>query len=219
VPTRAPRRSGRKGAFASCPDSIDFRYHQIVNIYSDANAYWVDKGWTKIDRPNTRTPDGNVTSTMKDENGFELVQGDRSRSGGQWDIWEATYSPVGSDGYPKPIWNKKTGEIDKEVAEYWKQHYDLRHIVETNWKTLGPKIANKINIYVGDADTYYLNMGVHMFDDFIRKADAPKWTGEIVFQPMAPHCWGPRGAEMTQKLVLQMEKYAPAGADLKRWRY
>src|SRR4029434_8724157 len=86
-------------------------------------------------------------------NWFELVQGDRSRSGGQWDIWEATYSPAGPDGYPMPIWNKKTGVIDKKVADYWKQHFDLRNIVETNWATLGPKLANKINIYVGDADT------------------------------------------------------------------
>jgi hypothetical protein len=58
-----------------------------------------------------------------------------------------------------------------------------------------------------------------MFDDFIRKADDPKWTGEILFQPMAPHCWGPRGTEMTQKMVAQMERSAPAGADLKSWRY
>ena len=207
------------GTFASCPDSIDFRYHQIVNVYSDPNAYWVDKGWLKVDRPGERNPDGNVLYTMKDENWFELVQGDHSRSGGQWDIWEATYSPVGADGYPQPIWNKKTGEIDKKVAEYWKQHYDLRNVVQTNWTVLGLKIANKLNIYVGDADSYYLNMGVHMFDDFIRKADDPKWTGEILFQPMAPHCWGPRGAELTQKMVAQMEKYAPRGADLKSWRY
>ena len=207
------------GTFASCPDSVDFRYHQIVNIYSDANAYWVDKGWTKVERPGERSPDGNVTYAMKDENWFELVQGDRSRSGGQWDIWEATYSPVGADGYPVPIWNKKTGEIDKKVAEYWKQHYDLRNIVEKNWTTLGLKIANKLNIYVGDADSYYLNMGVHMFDDFIRKADDPKWTGEILFQPMAPHCWGPRGAELTQKMVAQIERIAPRGADLRSWRY
>ena len=38
---------------------------------------------------------------MKDENWSELVQGDHSRSGGQWDIWEATYGPVGADGYPE----------------------------------------------------------------------------------------------------------------------
>ena len=207
------------GSFASCPDAVDFRYHQIINVYQDANAYWVDKGWTKVDRPGQRSADGNVLFSMKDENWYELVQGDRSRSGGQWDIWEATYSPVGPDGYPMPIWNKKTGVIDKKVAEYWKQHYDLRHIVETNWATLGPKVANKINIYVGDADSYYLNMGVHMFDTFIKSANNPKWTGEIVFQPMAPHCWGPRGAELTQKLIAQIEKYAPAGADLKSWKY
>ena len=30
-------------AFASCPDSLDFRYHQIVDIYKDANAYYIDR--------------------------------------------------------------------------------------------------------------------------------------------------------------------------------
>ena len=104
------------GSFALCPDGVDFRYHQIVNVYDDANAYWVDRGWTKLERPDTRRPDGNITAMMKDENWFELVQGDHSRSGGQWDIWEATYSPVGADGYPKRIWDKKTGVIDKDVA-------------------------------------------------------------------------------------------------------
>jgi hypothetical protein len=207
------------GTFATCPDGVDFRYHQIVNVYQDANAYWVDRGWTKLERPDTRRPDGNITAMMKDENWFELVQGDHSRSGGQWDIWEATYSPVGADGYPKRIWDKQTGVIDKQVAEYWKQHYDLRNILETNWATLGPKVANKINVYVGDADTYFLNMGVHMLDEFLRRADAPKWTGEIVFQPMAPHCWGPPRAELFQKMVAQIEKMAPAGADLTRWKY
>ena len=72
----------------------------------------------KVERPNQRRPDGNIQSMMKDENHYELVVGDKSRSGGQWDIWEATYSPVGPDGYPKRLWNKTTGEIDKTVAEH-----------------------------------------------------------------------------------------------------
>jgi hypothetical protein len=207
------------GTFALCPDGVDFRYHQIVNVYDDPNAYWVDRGWTKLERPDTHRPDGNITAMMKDENWFELVQGDHSRSGGQWDIWEATYGPAGADGYPKPIWDKKTGVIDKSVAAYWKEHYDLRNILETNWATLGPKVANKINVYVGDADTYYLNMGVHMLEDFLKRADNPTWTGEIVFQPMAPHCWGPRGQELLQKMIAQIERMAPSGADLKSWRY
>jgi hypothetical protein len=206
------------GAFASCPDSVDFRYHQIVNIYSDANAYFIDKGWMKVDRPNQVRVDGNIESMMKDENRYELVAGDRSRSGGQWDIWEATYSPVGPDGYPKRIWDKMTGQIDKAVAESWRK-YDLRHVLETNWATLGPKVGHKLNVYVGDMDSYYLNDAVEKLNEFLLKADNPKFTGEIVFQRRAPHCWGPRGAELMAKMVRQIERYAPAGADTRSWRY
>jgi hypothetical protein len=206
------------GSFASCPDAVDFSYHQIVDIYKDANAYFIDKGWVKIDRPNERRPDGNVESTMKDENWFELVVGDHSRSGGQWDIWEATYSPVGPDGYPKRLWNKKTGDIDHAVAEQWKK-YDLANILRTNWGTLGPKVAHKLHIYVGDMDSYYLNDAVEKLNEFLVKADNPKFTGEVVFQRRAPHCWGPRGPDLIEKMTAQIEKVAPAGADLKSWRY
>jgi len=207
------------GTWALCPDGVDFRYHQIVNVYDDANAYWFDKGWMKVDRPTNRRPDGNIQAMMKDENWYELVQGDHSRSSGQWDIWEATYSPVGADGYPAPIWDKRTGVIDKKIAAYWKEHYDLRNILETNWSTLGPKVANKINVYVGDADTYFLNMGVHMLENFLKSAKNPAWSGEIVFQPMAPHCWGPSMRELIPKMAAQIDKSAPNGADLRSWKY
>ena len=206
------------GAFVSCPDSVDFRYHQIVNIYQDANAYHLDKGWMTVPRPNQRRPDGNIESMMRDENHYELVVGDHSRSGGQWDIWEATYSPVGANGYPRRLWNKLTGEIDKTVAESWRK-YDLRHILETQWRTLGPKVGHKLNVYVGDMDSYYLNDAVEKLNEFLVKADNPKFTGEIVFERKAPHCWGPRGADLMGKMVKQIEKFAPAGADLKSWKY
>jgi hypothetical protein len=207
------------GVWSLCPDGVDFRYHQIVNVYSDTNAYWFDRGWMRVERPTQRRPDGNIVAMMKDENWYELAVGDHSRSGGQWDIWEATYSSAGSDGYPAPIWNKKTGAIDKQVAQYWKEHYDLRAILERDWSKLGPKVANKINVYVGDADSYFLNMGVHLLDTFLKSATNPKWTGEIVFQPMAPHCWGPSLPELMAKMTAQMERSAPSGADTRSWRY
>jgi hypothetical protein len=206
------------GSFASCPDAVDFSYHQIVNVYKDANAYFVDKGWTRVERPNQRQPDGNIVSMMKDENWYELVVGDKSRSGGQWDIWEATYSPAGADGYPKRIWNKTTGEIDKSVAEAWKK-YDLLHILRTRWATLGPKVANKLNVYVGDMDSYYLNNAVEQLRVFLAEADNPKFTGEVVFERRAPHCWGPGAADLLKKMTAQIERVAPPGADLKGWRH
>jgi len=207
------------GAWASCPDSIDFRYHQIVNIYDDENAYFKDTGWMKLERPNTRRPDGNITSMMKDENWFELVQGDRSRSGGQWDIWEATYGPAGPDGYPKRIWEKKGGAIDKSVAAYWKEHYDLRAILEKNWTTLGPKLTGKLHIYVGDEDSYYLNDAVGLMEKFLESTKTPYYDGSVSYQRGAPHCWGPRDRELFDLMTRDIERNAPPGADITGWRY
>ena len=206
------------GTFASCPDSVDFNYHQIVNIYNDPNAYFIDMGWVQMDRPSQRKPDGTIVSMMKDENHYELTVGDHSRSGEQWDIWEATYSPVGPDGYPKRLWDKQRGIIDKSVAEQWRK-FDLLNILKMNWATLGPRVANKINVYIGDMDSYYLNNAVENLNEFLTKADNPKWAGEIVFQRRAPHCFGVRGADLLKKMTAQIEKYAPAGSDLKSWKY
>ncbi len=206
------------GAFASCPDSVDFNYHQIVNVYTEPNAYAIAHDWTAVERPTRRRPDGNVVSTMRDENHFELTVGDKSRSGGQWDIWEATYSPVGADGYPLPIWNKETGAIDHAVAATWKK-YDLLDVLRVNWTSLGPKVAHKLNVYVGDMDSYYLNDAVENLHAFLAKADHPKWTGEIVFQRRAPHCWGPGSADLLAKMAAQVEGSAPTEADTASWRY
>jgi hypothetical protein len=62
-------------------------------------------------------------------------------------------------------------------------------------------------------------MGVRLIDEFLKRTTSPKWSGEIVYQPMAPHCWGPPMPDLMAKMVKQMERTAPAGADLKSWRY
>lgn len=207
------------GSFALCPDSLDFRHHQVVNLYDDANAYWLDKGWMRVERASARQPDGNIDVMMKDENWHELAVGDRSRSGGQWDIWEAAFGPVGADGYPQRIWDKRSGVIDHRVAAYWKEHFDLRHILESQWATLGPQVADKLHIYVGDADTYNLNMGVRALDEFLQRAKDPVFAGSVTYQPMAPHCWGPRDKELFDLIDAQIRRQAPSGADLSGWHY
>ena len=52
-------------------------------------------------------------------------------------------------GYPQPLYDKVTGVIDKEVAEYWREHYDLSYMIKRDWATLGPKLAGKLHIYCG----------------------------------------------------------------------
>ena len=126
------------GAWGACPDPIDFRAYTVINIYQHKNAYYADNTWKKVPRPGKRNYLGELAATAEDANHMELALGTKSRSGGQFDIWEAVYSPVGADGYPKPIWNKLTGEIDHSVAEYWREHYDLGHILKRDWAKLGP---------------------------------------------------------------------------------
>ena len=62
-------------------------------------------------------------------------------------------------------------------------------------------------------------MGVHMLDDFLKATTNPKWTGEIVFQPMAPHCWGPPLTELIPKMAAQVDQTCAGGRGHERWKY
>ncbi|WP_414901578.1 alpha/beta hydrolase-fold protein [Sphingomonas flavalba] len=219
------------GAFAACPDPIDFRQMEVTNIYDDDNAYWRYGPFGRVPKPAHRDYLGHVTHTAEMENHWELVLGDKSRSGAQWDIWEAVYSPMGEDGYPKRIWDKKTGVIDKEVAAYWRENYDLRHIMERDWQTLGPKLQGKVHIYVGDMDNYYLNNAVYLTEDFLKKTKNPHYDGEVKYGDRDEHCWNgdpnqPNAISRLRyntmyvpKILKRIEAAAPAGADLTSWRY
>ncbi|MCB0840691.1 MAG: hypothetical protein KDD99_28685, partial [Bacteroidetes bacterium] len=99
-------------AYIACPDPIDFRAYCLVNLYEDQNAYYAGGHFKKTLRPGHRDYLGNVQSYLRDMNYRELVLGTKGRSGDQWDIWEAVYSPQGEDGYPQRIWDKRTGEIN-----------------------------------------------------------------------------------------------------------
>lgn len=178
------------GCFAACPDPIDFRAYTSVNIYEDANAYFLDNDYNKTPRPGYRDYLGHVKSTLEEMNHRELVLGGKeSRSGDQWDIWQAVYSPTGANGYPRPIWDKMTGIIDKDVANYWKENYDLRYILERDWPKLGRKLQGKIHIYCGDMDNYYLNNAVYLMEDFLESTSDPYYGGEIDYGDRAEHCW------------------------------
>ncbi|MGA2534043.1 MAG: alpha/beta hydrolase-fold protein [Candidatus Aminicenantales bacterium] len=218
------------GCYAACPDPIDFRAYTIVNIYEHRNAYTVDSQWKKTPRPGTRNYLGEVNATLEEMNQLELALGTHSRSGGQWDIWQAVFGPAGPDGYPAPIWDKLTGEIDRKVAESWKL-YDLRYKLENEWKTLGPKLKGKIHIYVGDMDNYYLNDAVYLMEAFLKGTKNPSYDGQVDYGDRAEHCWnGDHGQpNYVSRLryhqmyipvaVKRMEATAPPGADLKSWRY
>ena len=177
------------GCFAACPDPIDFRAYTVVNIYEDKNAYYLDSRYKKTSRPGMRDGRGHVKSTLEEQNILEYVLGTNSRSGGQWDIWQAVFSPQGEDGYPKPIWDKLTGELDTEVANHWRENYDLRYILERDWATLGSRLEGKIHIYCGDMDNYYLNNAVVLMEKFLESTTDPYYDGVVEYGDGFEHCW------------------------------
>jgi len=217
------------GAFVACPDPIDFRAYTVVDIYEDENAYYVGE-WKRTPRAGMRDGKGHLTSTLEQMNHKELVLGTHSRSGDQWDIWEAVYSPVGADGYPARIWDKRTGVIDKQVAAHWRDNYDLRYILERDWKTLGPKLRGKLRIYCGTMDNYFLEGAVRLMQEFLERADPP-YEGVVDYGEGAEHCWNgdherPNAISRLRYHVMYVDEIlkrihatAPSGADLTSWRY
>ena len=218
------------GCFAACPDPIDFRAYTVVNVYEEENAYYATGPFARVPRPGMRDWQGRTTVTLEQCNLLELVLGTKSRSGGQWDIWEAVWSPCGDDGYPRRIWDKRTGRIDREVAEYWREHYDLRHIMQRDWQQLGPKLRGKIHLYCGTMDNYFLDGAVRLTEEFLRHADPPS-DGEVDYGEGAEHCWNgdhnrPNAFSRLRyhlmyvdAIVARMQQTAPAGGDLRSWRY
>ena len=217
------------GAFIGCPDPIDFRAYMNINIYEDKNAYWYDSEFQKLPRPAHRDYLGQVHASQYDYNRLEQVLGDKGRSGQQYDIWEATYSAMGDDGYPVRLWNKETGEIDHEVAEYWRENYDLTHILKRDWATLGPKLEGKLYIYVGDMDNYYLNNAVYLAEEFLESTEAPYYGGEVEYGDRAEHCWNgdhENGNHLSRlryntmylpRITDRIRKTAPQDAPLINW--
>ena len=223
------------GAFVACPDPVDFHAYMTVDLYGQDNMFFIPGANKNIEQPAMRDYLGHTLISMRDNIAYEAALGDRGRSGEQFDIWQAVFSPTAEDGYPQPIFDKRTGAIDHNTAEYWRGHYDLNAILQRDWTTLGPYLQGKIHLYVGSDDTYFLNNAVYLMEDFLKQTGTPghgvPYQGEVRYGPRAEHCWNgdPEHPNWYSRLhysqmflpqiMARIQDTAPAGADLTSWRY
>lgn len=219
------------GCYAACPDPIDFRAYGLVDLYTDKNAYYLDSRFKKTERPGHRDSLGKVSATLREMNFRELALGTKSRSGQQWDIWEAVYSPVGPDGYPVRVWDKYSGEINQQVLSYWRENYDLAYMLKRDWPKHGQDWRGKIHIYCGDMDNYYLNNAVYLAEQVLQETTNPHYDGQVDYGDRAEHCWNGDHSQpnaisrlryhrmFIPKWAEEVKTRAPKGADLKSWRY
>ena len=202
------------GAFVACPDPVDFHAYMTADLYKQDNMFYLQGANKRVEQPAMRDYLGHTLISMRDNVAYEAALGDHGRSGEQFDIWQAVYSPTGEDGYPQPIFDKHTGAIDHRTADYWREHYDLDAILQRDWTTLGPKLQGKLHLYVGSDDTYFLNDAVYLMEDFLKQTGTPghgvPYEGEVRYGPRAEHCWNgdPDEAELVLASALQPDVFA-----------
>jgi hypothetical protein len=139
----------------------------------------------------------------------------------------SVFEPAGEDGYPRALYDKWTGEIDKGVVDYWKENYALRHILQRDWEPTGSKLEGKIHIYMGDIDTYFLEESNLLLEEFLESTSEPHYAGWFNWGRREPHCYTgtpeyPGQTAYERVLPRMMERIvstAPPGADTTSWRY
>lgn len=167
--------------FSSYPDPLDFHRHQDIPLYTNKNAYLREDGVTPI-LSIRKFEDGKQIdlTTVAEENHWELTYGTSSRSiaNGQWDAWNALFGVQGLNNYPLEPWDKVTGEIYPEAVELWKP-FDLANYITTNWNNkfnLGQVLKNRLHVYVGTNDDYFLNEGVAQFQKRVEEKGGKGWA-------------------------------------------
>jgi hypothetical protein len=211
------------GTWSFYPDPVDFRRYELVDIYSDTNAFLTPRSpWIAVERPSERRADGQPVVTIRQENQLNNARGSQRRGGENFAIWEATYGPTDKDGYPAPIWNDSTGTVNRDVARYWQEHdYDLRDYLARNWARVGPDLAGKIFLFCGDMDNYYLNLAVYLLEDYLKGTKDPPYGGSFRYgRPMKGHGWQPMSnADLVREMADHIARHAPADELSGAWRY
>jgi hypothetical protein len=202
---------------------VTFTDVEGIDAYRDANAFWKQYSeWQRTPTINSREIDGSVRQTSQQRNWMELANGTRGRSGtGQLDVWSATFGPLGEDGYFKPLFDKRTGAVDRSVAEYWRSNYDLLEHLRRNWPTLGPKLVDKLHVFVGDADNFFLDRATRELEAWMRTTREPHYAGEFTYGDRKGHCWSGPGtqAERLRAMAAHALRHKPEGATTPWWTY
>lgn len=227
------------GAIACAPDPIDFRALLPLNIYASSNAFRSSRSSCGMQLKDdvtglARTYTGKMLASLEDAFRFEAAIGG-AISGGQIGVWMAVYGPRdAATGLPKPLWDA-SGEIDRSVAEYWRENYDLSHLIQRDWSTENASLLQgKLHVWVGSMDAYYLDAAVFLTQNRV-EALSPSAEADFRYGTSRgrgySHAW--KGSNSTSAEVSDLTMHqrlipllvqgfldrAPPGADVSSWRY
>jgi S-formylglutathione hydrolase FrmB len=204
--TRYPKIFG--GTWSTSPDPSDFHDFTGIDLYApNANAYHrLDGSAYPLVRDHAK-----VLGTFEQFAKLERVLGSY---GGQLASFDWVFSPRGRDGQPEPMFDRDTGAVDPAVVAYWRDHYDIAYRLQREWPQLKADLDGKIHLYVGTADTFYLDGAAHKLQAVL---DGLHAKSEFHFLPDRTHFDLYKQGEDRQGLLKQIswEMYAVARPDSK----
>ena len=204
------------GAWIFHPWAFDYRRYFTFDIYRARNAFVVDsgEGGEPGERTFVRTLEGKPDITVRQWVLTEAVMGDDTGVGAEWTGADnALNGPVGDGGYPRPLFDRLTGVIDRDVANYWRAH-DLAYYAETNWATIGPRLIGKLHFSIGDSDEWHRDRGVRHFQEILERTD-PYYAGSFEYGLGKGHGWQQMtNAKLVEIVADYVAKHSPPGASL-----
>ena len=188
------------GGWAVSPDPVDFSNFTGVDIYDPrANFYYEPGGSLR----GFFLKDGKYETTARQGLLVEMFEDD----GTQTQSFEAAFGKLAKNGRPAYLFNRKTGTVNKEVAESWKP-YDLGLFIKNNWQKLAGKLSGKkLHVYAGANDNFHLDRSVAALQ---KKAAAVKADIVVELIPGADH-WSIWSKEFTQRIQSEMDALILSG--------
>jgi hypothetical protein len=216
------------GAWIFQPWAFTFQHYFSLDIYATENAFVVAQSkvswwtraqseWLPVERQVARLANGTaVIATFRQLSQHDTVMAGMA-GGDCLGVDDAILGPVGQDGFPRPLWDRRTGRIDHEVAEYWREHGDLLQYAKHHWSEIGPHLAGKLHFFVGEMDHFERNYGVHAFEDFLRTTNDPHVAGTFEYAPTKGDFQPMTNAGLIRILADYIAETAPANLDM-RWK-
>ena len=163
-------------ALATSPDPVDFRDFHGINLYEDDNAFVTNDGMApvfvnRVRESRDKEKDPAIT--------FDELISEHAGSfpSAQLAAYEAAFSPCDENGVPLPILDRDTGEIDKDVAEFWRRS-DVSQLIQTAPGVDG-EVLSRLHFSCGTRDEYGLHRPLRLLEDAI-EARKPVGVREFI---------------------------------------
>ena len=105
--------------------------------------------------------------------------------------------------------SSRVGFINHELANTWRQ-WDLRWYLENHWRNIGPQLAGKLHIHMGEMDDYYLNNAMALFEDMLTARINPQSDAKFTWVARGGHCDLSAGEMLQQVLPEAVERWQQA---------